>query len=69
MLWHVTAVRLSPFQPAGTHQARLSVHSSCVHTYTHTPEDAGIHTCTYRPFPFGASGIPKDPVLRGADLA
>ena len=39
VLWHVTAMRLSPFQPVGIHQTRLSVHSSCVHTHppTHTP--------------------------------
>lgn len=68
VLQHVTAVRLSPFQPAGIPQAHLSVHSSCVHTHTHTLKMLEF-TCTYKPFPFGVSCIPKDPILRGTDLA
>ena len=66
VLQHVTAVRLSPFQPAGIPQAHLSVHSSCVHTHTHTHTLKMLEfTCTYKPFPFGVSVFPKTPYFGG----
>ena len=61
------------WHPSGTSLYASSSSHAHTHTYTHThththpytPEDTGIHTCTHRPFSFGASVIPKDPHTLG----